>query len=78
MILPAIDSIMSNSNNSVIYRVVVPNNESMNAYSPTVSGFQFGGILAQIWSLITIWRLLVLFLVIGNLKNTALMWHVST
>ncbi|KUJ13536.1 uncharacterized protein LY89DRAFT_591482 [Mollisia scopiformis] len=32
-------------------------------------------VLSQIWSLITIWRLLVAFLLIGNIKNIPLIWH---
>ncbi|KAF8852928.1 hypothetical protein BDZ45DRAFT_599295 [Acephala macrosclerotiorum] len=35
-----------------------------------------GSILSQIWSLITIWRLLVALLVLGNLKNVPLIWHI--
>lgn len=35
------------------------------------------GICFQLLSQITIWRILVLFLVLGNIKNVPLIWHVS-
>lgn len=77
--LPAMDPIMTTLNDTVIHQVIAPMNSSVYQSSnpPTVSGFYFGGVLGQLWSLITIWRLIVLFLVLGNLKNVPLIWHVS-
>ncbi|PMD45805.1 hypothetical protein L207DRAFT_410181, partial [Hyaloscypha variabilis F] len=33
--------------------------------------------LSQIWSIITIWRLLALLLLLGNFKNIPLIWHAN-
>jgi hypothetical protein len=71
--------VMSDLNNTVVYQVSVPGNSSVyeTSSSTSPSGFHVGTVLSQVWSLITLWRLLVLCLVIGNLKNIPLIWHVS-
>lgn len=68
---------MSNLNNTIVYQVSVPSNSSQyQSLSPPTTDVQ--SVLSQIWSLITIWRLLVAFLLIGNIKNIPLIWHVGT
>ncbi|KAH8687405.1 hypothetical protein BGZ60DRAFT_362596 [Tricladium varicosporioides] len=42
---------------------------------PHRSNFAVKDALAVIWSLITIWRVLIIFLLLGNLKNIPLIWH---
>jgi hypothetical protein len=78
LILPIMYPVMSDPNNSVLYQVSVPMNSSgfTSSDSGAASGIHFGDVLSQIWSLITIGRLLVLLLVVGNLKNVPLIWHV--
>jgi len=43
--------------------------------SPPQAGSHLGSILSQLWSLITIWRLLVVLLLLGNIKNIPFIWH---
>jgi hypothetical protein len=70
---------MSDFNNSIVFQVSVPANASGYAPSslPNESGSLPGSILSQIWSILTIWRLLVLLLLVGNVKNIPLIWHAS-
>ncbi|CZT10054.1 hypothetical protein WAI453_006401 [Rhynchosporium graminicola] len=41
----------------------------------SLAGSIASSILSQIWSFITIWKVLVVLLLLGNLKNIPLMWH---
>ncbi|TVY87908.1 Uncharacterized protein LAWI1_G005961, partial [Lachnellula willkommii] len=64
-------------NNSVPYQVSVPY-LSVNGSDVSQSlgrHFQPADVLSYLWSFVTIWRLLVVLLVLGNLKNIPLMWH---
>ncbi|TVY53128.1 Uncharacterized protein LCER1_G006749 [Lachnellula cervina] len=64
-------------NNSVPYQVSVPY-LSLNGSDTAKSlgrSIQPADILSYLWSFVTIWRLLVVLLVLGNLKNIPLMWH---
>ncbi|TVY16113.1 Uncharacterized protein LARI1_G005841 [Lachnellula arida] len=64
-------------NNSVPYQVSVPY-LSVNGSDVSKSlgrDFQPADVLSYLWSFVTIWRLLVVLLVLGNLKNIPLMWH---
>lgn len=67
-------------NNSVLYHVLEPARaaplEKLGSYSILASVTTY--ILSAVWSQITIWRLLVLVLLLGNIKNIPLIWHVST
>ncbi|KAH6682811.1 hypothetical protein B0J14DRAFT_468207 [Halenospora varia] len=42
---------------------------------PHQSSFGVRDVFAAIWSLITIWRVLIIVLLLGNLKNIPLIWH---
>jgi len=72
-------TIMSEFNNSILFQVSIPVNESGYATSslPNESSSFPATVLSQIWSIITIWRLLVLLLLLGNFKNIPLIWHAS-
>ncbi|CZR52546.1 uncharacterized protein PAC_02423 [Phialocephala subalpina] len=66
-------------NNTILYQVAAPMNSSpyeMSTLPPSDSSMTLGSVLSQIWSLITIWRLLVALLVLGNLKNFPFIWHI--
>ena len=70
---------MAALNNSVPYQVCVPY-LSLNGSDASKSlgrSIQLADVPSYLWSFVTIWRLLVALLVLGNLKNIPLMWHVS-
>jgi hypothetical protein len=69
---------MSDLNNSVVYQAPAVDYSGFQASTPSqVSGSVSSGILYQLLSLITIWRVILLLLVLGNVKNIPLIWHVS-
>ncbi|KAG4434891.1 hypothetical protein IFR05_009621 [Cadophora sp. M221] len=68
---------MSNLNSSVLYQApVLLNSSSCGGFGNSRQvGNTAWSTLSQIWSFITIWRVLVLFLFLGSLKNIPLIWH---
>lgn len=70
---------MAELNNSVLYQVSEPSISQCGCGGETLprSGLQTAGLVAQIWSHFTILRLLVALIVLSNLKNVPLIWHVS-
>jgi len=71
-------SAMSDLNNSVVYQVPAANCGGFQALSAyQLSGSIYSSIVDNVLSFITIWRVLVLLLVLGNVKNIPLIWHVS-
>lgn len=69
---------MSDPNNSVVYQVPAVDCSGFQAStSSQVSGSVSPGVLPTLLSLITIWRVIILLLVLGNIKNIPLIWHVS-
>lgn len=73
-----LQDMMSNPNNSILYQVVSMNSTVYENTALPETGFHVGSVLSQIWSLVTLWRLLIALLVLGNLKNIPLIWHVGT
>ena len=72
-------TIMSEFNGSILFQVPVPVNANgyANSSLPSASSSFPASILSQIWSIITIWRVLALLLLLGNFKNIPLIWHAS-
>jgi hypothetical protein len=67
---------MSNTNDSIPYQAPVL--DIYHTSDPTISWFSaFGSILLQLLSQITISRVIILVLVLGNIKNVPFIWHVS-
>ncbi|TVY41975.1 Uncharacterized protein LSUB1_G002434 [Lachnellula subtilissima] len=68
---------MAALNNSVPYQVCVPylSLDGSDASKSVSRSIQPADVLSYFWSFVTIWRLLVALLVLGNLKNIPLMWH---
>jgi hypothetical protein len=79
------DSVIADLDKSGLYQTPVAvhavNSTVQASTSPWAPGFDIGiflGLLSKLLSYITVWRLFVLVLVLGNLKNVPLIWHVST
>jgi hypothetical protein len=72
--------IMSDLNNTLVHWTPVPLRSTVSMDSIVMSGASMNiiHVLSTVWSLITIWRLLVCLLIIGNLKNIPFLWHVSS
>ncbi|KAH7357259.1 hypothetical protein BKA65DRAFT_496527 [Rhexocercosporidium sp. MPI-PUGE-AT-0058] len=68
---------MSNLNNSLLYQssVLLNSSASGSLGNSNLAASNAWSILAQIWSFITLWRILVIILLVGNLKNVPLIWH---
>jgi hypothetical protein len=69
---------MSDLNNSAVFEVPAVDCSRFQASTPSqIAGSISFNIIYQILSLITIWRVIILLLVLGNIKNIPLIWHVS-
>jgi hypothetical protein len=77
--IPLNAAVMAELNNSVVYQVFAPSVSQCGCSTAQLpsSTLQPGDLVSQIWSHFTIWRLLVVLLILGNLKNVPLIWHVS-
>lgn len=70
---------MSDLNFSIVYQVPEIDCSGLQASTPSqLSASVCPSLLSTLLSLITIWRVVVLLLVLGNIKNIPLIWHVST
>ncbi|TVY36219.1 Uncharacterized protein LOCC1_G006452 [Lachnellula occidentalis] len=68
---------MATLNSSLPYQGSVPylNLNGSDVLKSLGRFIQPADVLSYLWSFVTIWRLLVVLLVLGNLKNIPLMWH---
>lgn len=69
---------MADMNNSVPYQTytMISATSAMSISDQTLP-LAFRDLVFYILSYITIWRVIVLLLVLGNVKNIPLIWHVS-
>ena len=74
----AMNSLIPILNDTVLYEVTsfTMNSSGYGRSTSPQPAWSLGDTLSFIWSMITIWRILVLLLVAGNLKNIPLIWHV--
>jgi ABC-type amino acid transport system permease subunit len=79
------DSVIADLDRSGLYQTPVAvhavNSTIQASTCPWAPGFDIGillGLLSKVLSYITVWRLFIFVLVLGNLKNVPLIWHVST